>query len=177
MQFKHLAKNLIKFNLNTTLLAVGIAVSIGVPALAGVLWAKGRPGTLPRNAVEGGTQNRAKLYVCQAIHDKEYTPGKLAAPNFKYCYIPWGGKEYRKTTFRVLTGNNWKWVNFSGKLPNYPVWGGNENNGKYDLYPCRAILNTGYAPGKYYPPNKTCYVSYGGLEYQYKNFFQILTAR
>ncbi|MEH2390617.1 MAG: DUF3421 domain-containing protein [Nostoc sp.] len=176
MQFKTIATNLRKFNRKATLLAVGIAVSIGLPALAGVLWTPGKSGTLPRNALVGGSQNGTKLYVCQAIHDGEYTPGKMAAPSYKYCYIPWGGKEYSYTKYRVLTGNNWKWINFSGKLPNDRVWGGNEDNGKNTLYVCRAILSTGYAPGKYYPPNKICYVSYKGLEYQYKSYFQILTA-
>jgi hypothetical protein len=170
----------LKFSRITTLLAVGIAVSIGVPALAGVLWVnyekKKTNNYIPINAVVGGSQKGSKLYVCQAIHDKEYTPGKLTeAYN---CYIPWGNKEHRYTKYRVLTGNNWRWRNTGGKLPSSKdrVWGGNEDNGGNTLYVCRAKLNNEYIPGKYYNPTKTCYVSYGKLEYRFTKKFEFLTA-
>ncbi|MEH2007417.1 DM9 repeat-containing protein [Nostoc sp.] len=57
------------------------------------------------------------------------------------------------------------------------VPGGTENNGKNTLYFCRAIVHGEYTPGKYYPPNKTCYVPWGDKEYIYnKSNFQILFA-
>jgi hypothetical protein len=169
--------NLVKLNRIAIPLAVGIAVSIAIPALGGVIWkAMTARGSIPSNAVRGGTNSGSTLYVCQAIHDKEYTPGKLSSA--KICYIPWGGREYAYREYRVLTGNNWKWLseqNFKG-TPSNRVWGGDENNGRDTLYVCRAVLNGEYTPGKYYPPNETCYVSWGNREYQYRENFDFLVA-
>ncbi|WP_442940245.1 DM9 repeat-containing protein [Nostoc sp.] len=51
-----------------------------------------------------------------------------------------------------------------------------KNNGKNTLYFCRAKVDGEYTPEKYYPPNKTCYIPWGGQEYIYKSNFQILFA-
>ncbi len=168
--------SLLKFSRIATLLATGIAVSIAVPALASVSWVnyekKKTNNYIPTNAVVGGSQNGKKLYVCQAIHDKEYIPGKLTEAH--NCFIPGGNKEYRYTKYRVLTGNNWSWRNTGGELPSSRdrAWGGNQDNGGNTLYVCRAKYKGEYIPGKYYEPTKICYVSFGGAEYRFtdKNF-------
>ncbi|MEH2206768.1 MAG: DM9 repeat-containing protein [Nostoc sp.] len=167
----------LNFSRIATLLAVGIAVSIGVPALAAVSRTTVKPNTTSSSYIRGGTEDNGRniLYVCSAIVDGEYTPGKYYPPNGR-CYVSWGGKEYYPSSrIYLYKANSWTWGNFPGyTVGNNPV-GGTENNGKNKLYFCRAKVDGEYTPGKYYPPNKTCYIPWGGREYQFKNF-QILFA-
>ncbi|WP_375514079.1 hypothetical protein, partial [uncultured Nostoc sp.] len=58
MQLKTIATNLIKFNRNATLLAVGIVVSIGLPALAAVSRTNVKPNTSNSSRyITGGTED------------------------------------------------------------------------------------------------------------------------
>ncbi|MDZ8069016.1 MAG: DUF3421 domain-containing protein [Nostoc sp. DedQUE08] len=105
MQLKTLATNLIKFNCIAKLLAVGIAVSIGVPALAEVSQTTVKP--FNPYYIQGGTEdnNGTILYICSTIVDGEYTPGKYYPPN-QTCYVSWGGEEYGfRSNFQVLIAN------------------------------------------------------------------------
>lgn len=159
-----------------TLLATGIAVSIGVPALAAISRTNVKPSaTTSSRYISGGTEDngRTTLYICSAVVDGEYTPGKYYPPNGR-CYVAWGGKEYSYTSSYLYTANSWTWGNFPGYTVGNNPSGGTENNGKNKLYFCQARVDGEYTPGKYYPPNKTCYVSWGGREYRYKSNFKIL---
>ncbi len=179
MQLKAIATNLIKFNRNVTLVAVGIAVSIGIPAFAAVSRTQVKPNTSNSSRyITGGTEDNGgnTLYICSTKVDGEYTPGKYYPPNQR-CYVAWGGKEYSYTSpIRFYATNSWTWGNFPGYIVGNNLAGGTEDNGKNPLYFCRAKVDGEYTPGKYYPPNKTCYVPWGGREYVYRSNFQILFA-
>lgn len=163
-----------KLNLIAIPLAVGIAVSIAIPALGSVQWKYMNSGYkgFYSDQVKGGTSGGTTLYVCKAIHKGEYTPGRLSYRHI--CSIPWGNKEYFYKEYRVLTGNNWRWVDeeiYSGR-PSNAVPGGTQNGNP--LYVCRAVIDAEYTPGKYYPQTGTCYVPWGNLEYRYTKNFDFL---
>jgi hypothetical protein len=165
------------------LLGSSLAVSIIMPALAVLTRVKFNSSTDFSTIVRGGTENNGKniLYVCSAYFDGELTPGKFYRPT-KTCYVPWGGKEQTitdVTQFGLLPKSSytWEWKNFPGYITLDNLILGSENNGANPLYSCRAIVDKEYTPGKYYPPNQTCYVSWGGKEYTFKygnKRFQIL---
>ncbi len=163
-----------KFNRTAILLAIGIAVSTGVPALADVEWKYMNSGYkgFHSNSVRGGTSGGTTLYVCKAKHNNEDTPGRLSYR--KTCSIPWGGREHVYKEYYVLTGDNWEWVDeerYNG-TPSNAVRGGT-NNGK-PLHVCRAFHDGEFTPGKYYSPTGTCYIAWGNLEYEYKKNFDFL---
>ncbi|MEH2244205.1 DM9 repeat-containing protein [Nostoc sp.] len=176
MQLKVIARNLIKLNRIATLLAVGITVSTGVPALA-YSTTTDVPNT-SGHFIKGGTNLGNTLYICTAQVNGQDTPGKYYPPD-QACYVPYGGKEFSFiSSITFYKSDNWRWIAFQDKITNKNVIGGMDNDDP--LYFCRAKIFTGeYTPGKYYSPTKTCYVPYGGLEYQFTygySDFQILIA-
>lgn len=155
------------------LISSSLVISIGIPALAAISRISVNNNIDFSQIIRGGTEDNGKniLYVCTALFDGEYTPGKYYKPT-QTCYVPWGGKERGITETRnfyiVGKDNSWEWKNFPGYIArNNPVLG-TENNGSNLLYSCRAKVDGEDTPGKYYPPNQTCYVSWGGKEYTFK---------
>ncbi|KAH7939743.1 hypothetical protein HPB52_016791 [Rhipicephalus sanguineus] len=70
------------------------------PKKSSYKWVAWRGSTVPENAVPGGEDT----YVCRAIHDGKFTPGKLFTPHSK-CYISYGGFEHGYDEYETLLGH------------------------------------------------------------------------
>jgi hypothetical protein len=112
-------------------------------------------GRFPNDAVNGGEENGAPLYVCRGSYRGGTHPGKIVAGK---CNIGYGGKEVVLDRFERLVGNG-RWdsprMNYMGAFV-----AGNEN-GK-PLYLCRGKFAGGVHPGKVVADK--CNIGYGGEE-------------
>jgi hypothetical protein len=62
-------------------------------------WVSGSFGGIPANAVVGGFENGAPLYICQVRYNGGVHPGKIVSGN---CNIGWGGREVSLPVYNVL---------------------------------------------------------------------------
>ena len=135
-------------------------------------------GGVPANAIIGGRETsptsgrERRLPICRAGHRGAWHPGKVVAGN---CNITWGGVEYEKRRFQVLTGDSrlysWRAYSGGGTDPENGVVAGTESRddkhgGK--LYVCRADYRGGTHPGKLVIND--CMIGYGGSEIQIGNY-------
>lgn len=137
-------------------------------------------GSVPANAVIGGSENGKSLYVACGMHNGSYHPGKLVNT---HCNIGWGGKEIVIRDFQVMVNpakSNLRWQAISGtRLPAHSVFAGREPNGTA-YYVGRAKKSNGTVhPGKVFLVNGTyiCNYGWGGKEVTEKQNFEILTAQ
>jgi Protein of unknown function (DUF3421) len=143
--------------------SLGSLITMTQPALAH-RWVAGSNGSVPAGAIQSGNDGADPLYVCKTNRGN----GKLH-PRYKRCYVPYNGKEQEHTRYEVLVGDDVEWVPMTerGYIPDYAVIGAPYPGGAFKV--CRANLRSGVTPGKYYPPHKKCYISYGGKEYWYSS--------
>ena len=100
-----------------------------------IRWVPGCGSTVPPNAVAGGLDQGAQLYVARASHAGNWVPGKFH-PTYKNVYVRWapffqfsmwqslfvasyGGEEYAKGSgYDILTGEGFQWkAAENGRVP------------------------------------------------------------
>ena len=78
-------------------------------------WISGNDGSLPKDAVCGGTNfDGEPLYVARINLPSGPTPGKMA-PSYRIAHAGYGGEEHYSSNYEVLTNpkrNELKWVGF-----------------------------------------------------------------
>jgi len=139
-------------------------------------------GSIPADAVVGGNEVSPtsgvsrNLVICRARYAGAWHPGKVVA---RRCNISYGGKEFERRSFQVLTGppRLFDWEEHSGGDTNADlgIVAGEENrNDKHGgkLYVCRAEHRGGTHPGKLVIND--CMFGYGGKEIERGNY-EILT--
>lgn len=128
------------------------------------VWIAVSDGTVPDDAVCGGSDHDCDLIVARALHEGELLPGKFV-PTHGVCYVSWGGEEHRKDEFEVLCGckPNWVHVNEGVEIPLEALPGGRTIDGE-TLYIGRVEHEGTVTLGKVHPSHNTCYIPYGGAE-------------
>ncbi len=121
-------------------------------------------GTIPANAVVGGSENGMPMYVGRMAFQGGQHPGKIISG--KFCNIGWGGKEYSfDKGFEVLTApaNSLTWVEYTGAVPTNAIFGGfNDEAGREPLYIAKHEYNGGVHCGKLWA--NACNIGWGGKE-------------
>ncbi|KAL7015611.1 hypothetical protein ACKWTF_016546 [Chironomus riparius] len=123
---------------------------------------------IPEFAVVGGSDSNGYYYVIRANHDNEMIVGKYC-PQLKKAFIPYGGKEYEKPYFEVLTHSRYIWMNKSHGTSR-KILGGYDKLGN-KIYVIQALHNGNFYPGKLH--HNEGYISHGGYEYK-KSSYSIL---
>ena len=77
-------------------------------------WIPCSNGNVPPGAISTGyTSTGEALYIGRAIHNGNFTPGKVH-PSHRVLYVPFNGGEHRHTQYEVLVGmqqqNNWQYA-------------------------------------------------------------------
>lgn len=132
-------------------------------------------GTIPADAVVGGTENGKPLYVGRVPFKDGIHPGKILPGGI--CNIGWGGKEYSfNQGFEVLVAppNSTMWVEYKGKVPADAVPGGYNDASKTPLYVAKHAYMNGEHPGKLWA--NACNIGYGGAEIVLKDKIYILVS-
>ncbi|RDI42454.1 DUF3421 domain-containing protein [Aquicella lusitana] len=62
-------------------------------------WVSASHGYIPANAIQGGNEHGAPLYICQANYRGSMHPGKVVG---QMCNIGWGGREIAIPYYNVL---------------------------------------------------------------------------
>lgn len=135
----------------------GVPAPNTVPATGALRWVPSGSGqALPADAVAGGSEDGATLYVCRAAHSGGVHPGKIVKGN---CNIAYGGREIYMHGFEVLAGPGARWGAAQPGMTGAFVAGAENNK---PLYLCQADYRGGQHPGKVI--NGKCDISYGGEE-------------
>lgn len=152
----------------------GSGSAIETPAMSPVQWVSFN-GTIPANAVVGGSENGQPLYVGRMPFQGGVHPGKVLPGGF--CNIGWGGKEYSVNTgFEILTAspNTTAWVEYRGFVPANAILGGhNDPGGLQPLYIARHAYHGGDHCGKLFA--NACNIGWGGQEIVLRDKIYILT--
>jgi hypothetical protein len=120
------------------------------------LGAGGAAGWIPTEAIVGGRDASGNpLYLCSGEYSGGVHPGKTR-PEFKGCYISWGGKEISTRSYRVLMPS---W----GSDVSRAMLAGSQANGE-PLYVCRAEYGGDRHLGKSSPTLGACSIGWGGNE-------------
>ncbi len=133
-------------------------------------WVDATNGSVPTGAVAFGNDGSASgptIYSCRAyLNNDGYQLGKVR-PGFKGCLVPYGGKENTVANYQVLTTPYPMTTETisSNDPPPGAVAGGYDSN-EETLYPCQALYNGGYTPGKTRADWDYCDYGYGNKEYQ-----------
>lgn len=141
-------------------LAVGVLATLPAQA-ADLRWIAHKGGSLPANAVRGGTAADGEpVFVCLSEVNKVVQPGRVFRGN---CWIAEAGKEVEvKPPFEVLVaegGARGIWMSHSGgALPPATVKGGAASD-KEPFYVCRSQVNKLLLPGKLFRGN--CFIAAG----------------
>ena len=69
-----------------------------------IKWVEASDGYIPRNAVVGGDEDGAKLYIARAFYKGGTHPGKIKE-GWNGCNIGYGGKEITLRNYEVLVYN------------------------------------------------------------------------
>ena len=144
-------------------------------------WISGNDGSLPKDAVCGGTNfDGEPLYVARINLPSGPTPGKMA-PSYRIAHAGYGGEEHYSSNYEVLTNpkrKELKWVGFvKGSHPPAGAVLGGHDKGCGDLYVGRVRRPDGMLlPGKVSYRYQTCYSSYAGREEEYTTDCDVLTA-
>ncbi|CAG0889772.1 unnamed protein product [Darwinula stevensoni] len=114
-------------------------------------WVTAGRGKFPVGAMEGGkTSSGEILYIGRTRHESNVLPCKLH-PSKSACYVPYGGKEIAKDTYKVLvniTKGNLDWVAASGgSVPKGALLGGRTAGGE-PLFICRCMHEEDFICGK-----------------------------
>ena len=132
-------------------------------------------GTIPANAVVGGSENGQPLYVGRMSFQGGHHPGKILPGGI--CNIGWGGKEYSfDQGFEILTAapNTVTWVEYNGSVPANAIFGGyNDPGNSQPLYIAKHAYNGGEHCGKLW--DNACNIGWGGREIVLNERIYILT--
>ena len=94
--------------MNKIFVTLFLILIISVPALSQsrkcIKWVEASDGYIPRNAVVGGDEDGAKLYIARAFYRGGTHPGKIKK-GWEGCNIGYGGKEVTVRNYEVLVYN------------------------------------------------------------------------
>ncbi len=132
-------------------------------------------GTMPANAVSGGSENGADLMVCRSFYNGANHPGKVVGGG---CNFGWGGKEIVSQTYELLVNEgeaSLQWVAYTGSIPKHAVIAGTEGDRNYYVGQFTrpdGSVHSGKVFGT--PGNYIFNYGYGGKEITEKSGFRIL---
>jgi hypothetical protein len=129
-------------------------------------WKSSTNDNIPLDALVGGSEAGAPLYLCRATYNGGTHPGKVR-PGFGGCKIGWGGQEITVPSYEVLVPH-WA-VAANDNIPSGASELGNEAAGQGELsgaslVACHAIYQNGTHPGKVRPGFGGCKIGWGGQE-------------
>ncbi|KAB2879282.1 DUF3421 domain-containing protein [bacterium] len=136
-------------------------------------------GSIPANAVVGGSENGQSMFVGRVSFQGGMHPGKILPGGGGICNIGWGGKEHSfNSGFEVLTApaNTVAWVEYKGSVPANAILGGYNDAGKREpLYIAKHAYKGGEHSGKLWA--NACNIGWGGAEVVLKEKIYILVAQ
>ncbi|MBL7994949.1 DUF3421 domain-containing protein [bacterium] len=136
-------------------------------------------GSIPANAVVGGSENGQPMYVGRVLFQGGMHPGKVLPGGGGLCNIGWGGKEYSfNQGFEILTApaNSVSWVEYKGSVPANAVLGGyNDAMKREPLYVAKHAYKGGEHCGKLWA--NACNIGWGGAEVVLTEKIYILVAQ
>jgi hypothetical protein len=140
-------------------------------------WTEETNGAVPANALRLGSDGSSSgpgLYACRAyVNGTGYQLGKVR-PGLGGCFIPYGGHEITATHYEVLTSTLPLTIGtVNGTLPPFAVVGGYDSDDA-PLYPCLAVYQGGFVPGKTKSNWSACDVGYGNQEHFLANYAVLL---
>lgn len=164
MNISLLTRRIVKIQVFSVVLLAGIVIvgtAVEAHGQGGLRWVRGG-GSIPSNAVEGGTDSDGStLYVCRTSHRGTSVPGKVVGSR---CNYNWGTTEYNSSTFDILVGSGAYWTrNLNTRTA---VVGGASNTETY--YVCRANASGGSHPGRM--QGGKCNYGFGGRGYAATSF-------
>jgi|CZKU01.1.fsa_nt_gi hypothetical protein len=122
--------------------------------------------TPPSNALVGGYDtDNAPFYVCQAVFNGGYVPGKTRS-SWHSCDVSWGGSEHFVSSYNVL-------VPFFKAAPGTIFQAGLDTNGS-PLGICHASYQNSQQVGKYLSYG-ACNFGFGGHEVSLNSGYQVLS--
>lgn len=135
-----------------------VAGMAGTAAAGGMRWVRSGTGqALPADAVAGGTENGAPLFVCRTAYGPGLYPGKVVKGN---CNIAYGGAEVYTHDFEVLAGPGGNWQKPTSPDLAGAFVAGAENGAQLVL--CQAAHDGVVDPGRVAADK--CLVSWGGRQ-------------
>ncbi|KAM8713885.1 hypothetical protein ACLKA7_014102 [Drosophila subpalustris] len=132
------------------------------------VWVPANPSFTPPGAVIAGhDSDRTPIYAGRAMHEGEMLPAKVV-PSKGCAYVCFGGYEFQKPTYEVLTGYGYVWIrpHHHGMPPN-AVTTGRARNGE-PIYYGRGHHQGSLTPGLISSRQRCLYIPYGGREIRYK---------
>ncbi len=95
--------------MKSTILSFILLLMLSIPSHAQnkdcIKWVEASDGDIPRNAVVGGDEDGAKLYIARAFYRGGTHPGKIKK-GWDGCNIGYGGKEVTIRNYEVLVYSN-----------------------------------------------------------------------
>ncbi|XP_023032752.1 uncharacterized protein LOC6638414 isoform X1 [Drosophila willistoni] len=127
-------------------------------------WVPASPGYTPPNAVIAGhDSDRTPIYAGRAMHEGEMLPSKVV-PSKGCAYVCFGGYEFQKPTYEVLTGYGYVWVRPPPHgIPPNAVTTGRTRSGE-PIYYGRGHYQGSLTPGLISSRQRCLYIPYGGRE-------------
>ncbi|MDP1603603.1 MAG: DUF3421 domain-containing protein [Legionella sp.] len=120
------------------------------------------------NALQIGNESNGKpLYLCIAKLFNSAQPGKTWE-GYGQCNVPYGGKEYVLSDFRVPARQFFNKVSWQNN-PGSPIVIGRDSNGS-PLFLCQSFFQGSNQPGKTWPGYNHCNISFGGREIILNNY-------
>lgn len=128
------------------------------------VWQSASPAYTPPGAIIAGhDSDRTPIYAGRAYHEGEWLPAKVI-PSKGCAYVCYGGYEFPKTDYQVLTGYGYVWERTSyGGLPPNAVSTGRARNGE-PIYYGRGHYQGSLTPGLISSRQRCLYIPYGGRE-------------
>lgn len=145
---------------------------------APVAWVLNQGKSIPRDAIEGGFERGAPLYICRAYHEGGLMVGKACSVFKKGAVIGYKKEEIHLDKYEILVGNPQavRWVNLSGQFSLAalnglrPVEGGREPGGA-TLYIAQAPYHGAVHPGKACEEfGDGCFIPYDSTEKKVKEY-------
>ncbi|KAG1751615.1 carbohydrate-binding module family 12 protein [Suillus paluster] len=140
-----------------------------------VAWVLNEGKSIPRDAIEGGFERGAPLYICRAYHEGGLMIGKACSVFKKGAVIGYKKEEIHLDRYEILVGDSRavRWVNFSGQFNVAAlngvrlVEGGREPGGALQ-YIAQAPYNGAVHPGKACEEFDCCLIPYDSTEKKVK---------
>ncbi|XP_022233369.1 uncharacterized protein LOC111081577 isoform X1 [Drosophila obscura] len=128
------------------------------------VWVPASPAYTPPGAVVAGhDSDRTPIYAGRANHEGEMLPAKVV-PSKGCAYVCYGGYEFQKPTYEVLTGYGYVWVHVHHHgIPPNAVSTGRARNGD-PIYFGRGHHQGSLTPGLISSRQRCLYIPYGGRE-------------
>jgi len=143
-----------------------------------VAWVLNQGKNIPSNAIEGGFERGAPLYICRAYCEGGLMIGKACSVFKKGAVIGFKKEEIHLDTYEILVGNSQavRWVNVSGQFSLAalnglrPVEGGREPGGA-PQYIAQAPYHGAVHPGKACESfGDGCFIPYNSTEMKVKEY-------